>query len=262
MKAEEVARLLRELKSGKRDEQEVLELLKSGPLHMESDALHFPDHHRVLRMGLGEVILAGTKSTDHVLHVAEKYRHRSDPVLFTRLRKKQIKKLKPLFPEARFNDTARTMIMHPPPQVPADSDRPFVLILSAGTSDMPVVEEAAETCRAMRVPCMVKADVGVAGLHRVLHQMEVLQKAAAIVVVAGMEGALPSVVGGLADSPVFAVPTSVGYGASFKGLSALLGMLNSCAPGITVVNIDNGFSAAFAAGQVIRQIEHFVSVSK
>ncbi len=255
MRKEELRALLRDLLEGRRDEEEVLDRLKSGPLHVESDHLHFPDHHRVLRMGMAEVILAGTKTTAHVIHVAEKYRGRREPVLFTRLRKKQTKKLKALFPGARFNELARTMIMNAPPESAVDEEKPFVLILSAGTSDMPVVEEAAETCRAMRVPFRVKADVGVAGLHRVLHQMPVLQKAAAIVVVAGMEGALPSVVGGLADSPVFAVPTSVGYGAGFKGLSALLGMLNSCAPGITVVNIDNGFSAAFAAGQVIRQIE-------
>ncbi|RMH60274.1 MAG: nickel pincer cofactor biosynthesis protein LarB [Calditrichaeota bacterium] len=262
MNAEYLHRLLEDIESGKQTVEEVYRQLKAGPLHMEANPLHVPDHHRLLRNGLAEVIYAAPKKKAHLLHIAEKYCGRRETVLFTRLRKKQLRALQAAFPEALFNESGRTMILNAPPREPVHPDEPFILILSAGTSDVPVVEEAAATCRAMGMPYHSQADVGVAGLHRVLQRMEMLQKAAAIVVVAGMEGALPSVVGGLVDCPVFAVPTSVGYGAGFKGLSALLGMLNSCAPGVMVANIDNGFSAAFAAGQVIRMIRRWSTPQK
>ncbi len=257
MNADEIRAWLEAIRTGRKTVDEVYRALKSGPLHRERDAWHVPDHHRLLRNGLAEVIYAGPKKTEHLLHVAEKYRDRKETVLFTRLRKKQLRALEGAFPRAVIYSSGRALILNAPEAVPVDREKPFVAVLSAGTSDLPVVEEAAATCRAMAVPCLVQADVGVAGIHRVLDRMDVLQRAAAVVVIAGMEGALPSVVGGLVDCPVFAVPTSVGYGASMKGLSALLGMLNSCAPGIMVSNIDNGFSAAFAAGQVLRMIGRY-----
>jgi NCAIR mutase (PurE)-related protein len=160
--------------------------------------------------------------------------------------------LKARLPNGRANDIARTLIVHPPDEIAVRAPEPHVAILAAGTADLPVAEEACETCVAMGTAVARYYDVGVAGLHRLLSKAEAFQTATALVVVAGMEGALPSVVAGLLGRPVFAVPTSVGYGASFGGVAALLAMLNSCAPGVTVANIDNGFSAAFAACQVVR----------
>ena len=176
-------------------------------------------------------------------------------MLFTRLKNKQIKALAEKYPEARQNRTGKTLVLNAPKEKHSDTTEPFVAIVAAGTSDLPVVEQAAEVCVAMDTAFEKIVDVGVAGLHRVLFKLDTLHKASVVIVIAGMEGALPSVVGGLVECPVFAVPTSVGYGASFKGLSALLAMLNSCAPGVMVSNIDNGFSAAFAACQVIRMIK-------
>jgi len=158
------------------------------------------------------------------------------------------------------NKIGRTFILHSPNKIEIKEGEPFVALFSGGTSDAPVIEEAADVCLAMEVPFIMKTDVGVAGLHRLLTHIEIIKKATAIIVVAGMEGALPSVIGGLAEAPVFAVPTSVGYGVSFDGVSALLGMLNSCASGVTVSNIDNGFSAAFTACQVIKQVKKFQSI--
>jgi hypothetical protein len=153
-----------------------------------------------------------------------------------------------------MNARARTCLINPPREQGPDEGTPYVAVVSGGTADLPVAEEAVEVCVAMDVPVLRIYDVGVAGLHRILSKLDRLREASALVVVAGMEGALPSVVGGLVGVPVFAVPTSVGYGASFKGLAALLAMLNSCAPGVTVSNIDNGFSAGIAAARVARAI--------
>jgi NCAIR mutase (PurE)-related protein len=189
-----------------------------------------------------------------LLKIAENFNKQKEPALFTRLKKKQLKALEKTYPQARINKTGRTLILNPPQEKHFDSGEPFIAVVSAGTSDLPVVEQACEVCVAMNTAFEKIVDAGVAGLHRILFKVELLQKASAVVVIAGMEGALPSVVGGLVDCPVFAVPTSVGYGASFQGLSALLAMLNSCAPGVMVSNIDNGFTAAFAACQVIRMI--------
>jgi pyridinium-3,5-biscarboxylic acid mononucleotide synthase len=175
-------------------------------------------------------------------------------VLISRLNAEKISVLKTHFPTGRVNEMAGTFMIHAPAVLPVDPEKTFVTILSAGTSDINVAEEAKEVCIAMRIPVQSIYDIGVAGLHRVMNAMDVIQKAAVIIVVAGMEGALPSVIGGLIGSPVIAVPTSVGYGASFKGVSALLGMLNSCAPGVVVTNIDAGFSAGFAAARMINRI--------
>lgn len=248
----ELEKLLEQLAAKKISPEEVLKKLKKGPFDLHNSDFFTADHHRSLRMGLGEVVYSSSKKISQLLHIADNFSQKEEPALFTRLKKKQLKKLHDTYPQARINILARTLILNAPAEKSSQSNEPFVAIVCAGTSDLPVLEESAETCVAMKVAFEKIVDIGVAGLHRVLNRLDILQKATAIIVIAGMEGALPSVVGGLVQCPVFAVPTSIGYGASFKGISALLGMLNSCAPGITVVNIDNGFSAAFAACQVIR----------
>jgi pyridinium-3,5-biscarboxylic acid mononucleotide synthase len=259
MKEKDLEKLLGDLANKKISPDDVLKQLKHGPFDLHDSDFFTPDHHRSLRTGFSEVVYSESKKTRHLLKIAENFSKKEQPALFTRLKKKQYKELLKNFPEARKNKTARTIILNPPSARNSADNEPFVCIVCAGTSDLAVLEEAAETCVAMGVAYEKIVDVGVAGLHRVLNKLEILQQASAIIVVAGMEGALPSVVGGLVQCPLFAVPTSVGYGASFKGVSALLGMLNSCAPGITVVNIDNGFSAAFAACQVIRQLKKIMA---
>jgi len=255
MNEKNLKKLLKQLEEKKISVEDAVDQLKHGPFENVSSDFFTPDHHRTLRMGFGEVVYSESKKTSHLLKIAENFSKKEHPALFTRLKKKQFGALLKAYPKARFNKTGRTAILNAPLQKKRADKEPFVCIVCAGTSDLPVLEEAAETCVAMNVAIEKVVDVGVAGLHRILNKLEVLQKSTAVIVVAGMEGALPSVVGGLVQCPVFAVPTSVGYGASFKGVSALLGMLNSCAPGITVVNIDNGFSAAFAACQVIRMLK-------
>jgi pyridinium-3,5-biscarboxylic acid mononucleotide synthase len=255
VKEQHLKDLLIRLKENKLSINEAVAQLKQGPFQKESNNFFMPDHHRALRMGLGEVVYAESKKRKHLLKIATTFSKQNEPVLFTRLKKKQFAALKKEHPKARFNKTGRTLILNAPVPPKRREGTPFIAIVAAGTSDLPVVEEAAETCIAMNTAFEKVVDVGVAGLHRVVYKLEILQKATAVIVIAGMEGALPSVVGGLVNCPVFAVPTSVGYGASFKGISALLGMLNSCAPGVTVVNIDNGFSAAFAACQVVRMVD-------
>jgi NCAIR mutase (PurE)-related protein len=175
-------------------------------------------------------------------------------VLLTRLTAEKLSRLEEGFPAGRMNRRAHTFLINPPAEERKSGGLPFVAVVSGGTADLPVAEEAVEVCVAMGVGVRRIYDVGVAGLHRVLQKVTSLREAAAVVVVAGMEGALPSVVGGLVASPVFAVPTSVGYGASFHGLAALLAMLNSCAPGVTVSNIDNGLSAGIAAARVAKAV--------
>ena len=207
------------------------------------------DHHRALRQGYPEVIFGQGKTTEQVLRIASRLAERGDGFLATRLAEETATELAAAFPGAQRNATARTV--HLPPDTPRPrAVRGPVLVVAAGTSDLPVAEEAAVTAAALGNPVERLNDVGVAGIHRILSASPVLSRAAVVIVVAGMEGALPSVVGGLVSVPVIAVPTSVGYGASFGGIAALLGMLNSCASGVTVVNIDNGFGAAFAASRI------------
>jgi NCAIR mutase (PurE)-related protein len=255
MKENDIKDLLQQVQQKHISIDEAVAQFKQGPFQKNDTNFFMPDHHRSLRMGLGEVVYSESKKTKHLLKIAATFSQQKEPILFTRLRKKQFSALRSEYPTERANKIGRTFIFHAPPIIERSAKQPFVAIVAAGTSDMPVVEEAAETCVAMNMAFEKVVDIGVAGLHRVVNKLDVLQQATAIVVIAGMEGALPSVVGGLVDCPVFAVPTSVGYGASFKGISALLGMLNSCAPGVMVSNIDNGFSAAFAACQVVRMVQ-------
>ena len=207
------------------------------------------DHLRPITQGHQEVIFAQGKTTGQVVAIAERLEAAGGSFLATRVETEQAAALRARFPRAELNELARTVFLPPEPE-PAPTGRGTVLVCTAGTSDLPVAEEAAVTARAFKNRVERLTDVGVAGIHRLLTQTEVLRSASVIIVVAGMEGALPSVVGGLVKVPVIAVPTSVGYGASFGGLAALLAMLNSCASGVTVVNIDNGFGAAAAASRI------------
>ncbi len=209
----------------------------------------FPDLQRVGNTGFSEVIYCPGKSDDQLRAVSAALLSESPNLLATRATPEQAEVLHGVCQEFQYHEKARVAYVHRDRTV---SGRGTLAVVAAGTCDLPVAEEAAVCAEVMGSRVVRFYDVGVAGLHRILSCRERLRSAAVVVVVAGMEGALPSVVGGLVPCPVIAVPTSVGYGASFSGLAALLGMLNSCAPGVTVVNIDNGFGAAFAATRINR----------
>ena len=243
MTKSELTELLRKFRRGIVGEDQFIDKLSA--LRFQSLGFATIDHHRPLRQGFPEVILCQGKTPEQVAEIASRIAGRSQPLLATRGERKHFKAVKKKVRNAHFNEVARTITANEPKK-PA-SNRGLILVVTAGTSDIPVAEEACVTARMLGNPVESLYDVGVAGIHRLLSQSEKLQKANVIIVVAGMEGALPSVVGGLVDAPVIAVPTSMGYGASFQGVTALLAMLNSCASGVTVVNIDNGFGAAFAA---------------
>ena len=206
------------------------------------------DHHRALRNGFPEVILGEGKSPEQVIAIAERMAAAGGSVLVTRLAPEVAERLVAAVPDFEYHATPRLALRRAGSTTPAG--RGTVLVVSAGTADLPVAEEAALSAELMGNRIERIYDVGVAGLHRLLERREQLWEAAVLIVVAGMEGALPSVVGGLVDRPVIAVPTSVGYGTSLGGLAALLGMLNTCAAGVVVVNIDNGFGAAAAATRI------------
>lgn len=209
------------------------------------------DHHRALREGFPEVILGMGKTPDQVAAIAAHLIARSDRLLVTRATPDAYAAVLEVVPDARYHELARVITVDRRDACP----RPGVAVLCAGTADLPVAEEAAITAEMIGSGVERIYDVGVAGIHRLLDSLPRFRAARAIVVVAGMEGALPSVVAGLISQPVIAVPTSVGYGASFHGLAALLGMLNSCAAGVSVVNIDNGFGAGYIAAMINRQSE-------
>ena len=207
------------------------------------------DHHRALRKGFPEVVLGEGKTPEQIAAIAERLAARSDRLLVTRVDVETYRLVKERVPDAVYHPAARVVAL----DRSAEQARPGVAVCCAGTSDVPVAEEAAVTAETMGNAVDRLYDVGVAGLHRLLDKMERLRAAKALVVVAGMEGALPSVVAGLVSAPVIAVPTSVGYGASFRGLAPLLAMLNACAAGVAVVNIDNGFGAGYLAAVINRQ---------
>jgi hypothetical protein len=251
MNREEIVRLLERLQAGEIALDAVVDALRAGPFRTEQLEYADLDHHRALRQGLPEVVYGEGKTAEQIVEITRRLAHGGQPILVTRLTPEDQALLEASFPGVRTNARARTCLLNAP-QVP--DGEPFVGVVAAGTSDLPVAEEAVEVCRAMAVPTRSWYDVGVSGLHRLLRHVPELQRASAVVVVAGMEGALPSVVGGLVACPVFGVPTSVGYGTSFGGIAPLLSMLNSCAPGLMVSNIDNGFSAGVAAARVVRAI--------
>jgi hypothetical protein len=211
------------------------------------------DHHRALRNGFPEVILGEGKTADQVIAIAETLvaADADAPVLVTRVTPETAARLVAAVPGFEHDPTPRLALRRGPH--PAPHGEATVLVVSAGTADVPVAEEAAVSAELMGLRVERLYDVGVAGLHRLLERRERLWEAAVLIVVAGMEGALPSVVGGLVDRPVIAVPTSIGYGTSLGGLAALLGMLNTCAAGVVVVNIDNGFGAAAAASRIVQR---------
>jgi NCAIR mutase (PurE)-related protein len=208
------------------------------------------DHHRAIRQGAPEVILGEGKTPEQIVAIARELARTGQNVLVTRISTEAAAFVLREIPAMKHAPMARTCTLEQKP-VPRLSERRVALV-SAGTSDMPVAEECAETMRMLGVEHDRVFDVGVAGIHRLLHKRPQLEGAGVIIVIAGMEGALASVVGGLVDVPVVAVPTSIGYGAAQHGMTALCGMLTSCASGVTVVNIDNGFGAAFAAARILR----------
>jgi NCAIR mutase (PurE)-related protein len=241
--------LLDRVASGELDSGEALRQLALPDT--ESLAFATIDHHRALRQGFPEVVFAAGKTVEQVLTIATHLNTGSEGFLITRVQPEMWAPLADCFPQAEMHKLGRVAYL--PPESPPVVSKGTVLVITAGTSDLPVAEEAAVCARAFGGRVERLTDVGVAGIHRLLSRGEQLQSAAVIIVVAGMEGALPSVVGGLVAAPVIAVPTSVGYGASFGGIAALLSMLNSCAAGVTVVNIDNGFGAAYAASRIIHR---------
>jgi len=206
------------------------------------------DHHRSLRRGISEVIFGEGKEVDDILAIMERMEAEEDNVLITRLKDEKAVQIQERFPQSVYHKRARALTLIKRPV--ENCGRGTILVMSAGTSDIPMAEEAAVTARFMGNEVDTVFDVGISGLHRILGHWEKITNASVIVVAAGMEGALPGVVGGLVKRPVIALPTSGGYGASFHGLAALLGMLNSCSSGVTVVNIDNGFGAGYAAGLI------------
>ena len=243
--ATEAKALLEKYRAGEIPVDEVVRAFQAAPVADLGFAQ--VDLQRALRKGFPEVIFGAGKSPAQVLAIAAKLVEREQRVLVTRIAPEHAKALKKKFRRAVFHTAARCVTIETKPR----QNRPgFIAVLCAGTSDLPVAEEAAVTAEIMGNRVERICDVGVAGLHRLLRRLEEIQRANVIVAVAGMEGALPSVVAGLVSKPVIAVPTSVGYGANFGGVAALLGMLNSCGSGVTVVNIDNGFGAGYAASQI------------
>lgn len=210
------------------------------------------DHHRALRQGFPEVVFGQGKTAGQIAEIVSRLAEQSDTVLVTRVDADAAEVVVPLVPGSVYHERARAIVVDRRTQPEL---RPGILVVSAGTADLPVADEAALTAMLMGNDVRRLSDVGVAGLHRLLSQSDIVFDARVIVVVAGMDGALPSVIGGLVQVPVIAVPTSVGYGASFGGLAALLTMLNSCATGVAVVNIDNGFGAGYLAGLMNRDAQ-------
>lgn len=239
---------LQDYKKGLIGESEIEDILHNLPFQDLGFAK--VDHHRAIRHGFAEVIFGKGKSTEQILGIAEVILEKSPNLLITRAGEDVFERLKTSFPEARYQSLSRTISLV---REKGANGRGKIGIFSAGTADIPVAEEAAVTAETMGNEVLTCYDVGVAGLHRLLSQTTLLRSCSVVIAVAGMEGALPSVVGGLVEVPVIAVPTSVGYGASFDGLAALLGMLNSCSSNVTVVNIDNGFGAGYVASLINRK---------
>jgi NCAIR mutase (PurE)-related protein len=242
---------VRDLLAGVADGSVAIESALVSLAHEPSESLGFAtiDHHRALRQGFPEVVYGAGKTTEQVVAIARRIADHGDGVLVTRVDPESVEPLLHALPGAEHNRLGRTVLLRSstPPTIATGR----LLVVTAGTSDLPVAEEALVAAQAMACETDRLTDVGVAGIHRLLSRQDVLERAAVIVVVAGMDGALASVVGGLVRVPVIAVPTSVGYGASFGGVAALLTMLNSCAAGVSVVNIDNGFGAAVAAARIL-----------
>ncbi|MFH0808878.1 MAG: nickel pincer cofactor biosynthesis protein LarB [Pseudomonadota bacterium] len=247
MEEDRLRHLLDRVREGKTGTDEALDQLRDLPFQDLGFAR--VDHHRSLRRGFPEVLFGQGKTAEQLVAIAESIAGRGQSVLITRLDPAKADALKQRFPEAVYHPLSLAFTIGRPAEL---KGKGLILVMCAGTSDIPVAEEAAVTARSLGNEVAEVHDVGVAGIHRLLDARDLMATARVFVVVAGMEGALPSVVAGLVDKPVIAVPTSAGYGTSFGGLSALMAMLNSCASGIAVVNIDNGFGAGYMAGVINR----------
>lgn len=246
MQEEQIRDLLKGVSRGTVQVEDALARLRTLPYESVGNFAHL-DQHRAIRCGFPEVVFGQGKTPDQVVEIVQRLSERNDRVLVTRVTPEMSREVLPRIPELVYHPAARILVLD---QHPDRVKKPGVFVLTAGTADIPVAEEAALTADLMGSQVERLFDVGVAGIHRLLNQLDRLQSARVLVVVAGMDGALPSVVGGLVSVPVIAVPTSVGYGASFQGLAALLTMLNSCATGVAVVNIDNGFGAGVLASRI------------
>lgn len=242
MNKEDIRNLLEDVKNNKVEIEEAMKKIEDLPFKDLGFAKI--DNHREIRVGYPEVIYCAGKTVEQVKSIIEFMLTKDNNILATRASEEMYNSVKEICSEARYNKLGKTITIKKREEKLTDS---YIVIVSAGTSDLPVVEEAAETAMIFGNRVEKLIDVGVAGIHRLFSKLDVIRGAKVVIVVAGMEGALASVVGGLVDKPVIAVPTSVGYGANFKGLSALLSMLNSCASGVSVVNIDNGFGAGYNA---------------
>ena len=249
MESNDLRTILKSLQNGDVTVDDVLERLRHLPY--EDIGCASIDHHRELRQGFPEVVFGESKSAEQIVQIVSALTARGNNILVTRLSDEKALQVSRSFPDAVYHAEARCLTMERGPV--EVRGKGTVLVISAGTSDLPVAAEAVVTARFMGNEVEHLYDVGVAGIHRLLGKRDIIFSASVLIVVAGMEGALPSVVGGMVSRPVIAVPTSVGYGASFGGIAALLGMLNSCASGVTVVNIDNGFGAAYAASLMNRK---------
>ncbi len=248
MNRERLRQLLDAVRRGELDPDDALETLATLPFADVAGAR--VDTHRALRAGIPEVVYAPGKTPEQIAEIARTLRGAEQEVLVTRVEADVAERVLALAAGGEYEPVARLLWYGP--SAGASLGKGTIAVVAAGTSDLPVAEEAAGVARRLGNKVELLADVGVAGLHRLLASSEVLRQARVLIAVAGMEGALPSVVGGLVDKPVIAVPTSVGYGASFGGVAALLGMLTSCASNVTVVNIDNGFGAAYVATLINR----------
>lgn len=248
---DQLEQILSDVQSGKMTVEEAMQSLRSLPY--EDLGFAKIDHHRTLRTGFPEVVFCQGKTTEQIVEIVKRLCERHPSILATRATPDVGEAVKCDIPHAKYNEAARCItVRRPGADQPKNDHEKYILVVSAGTADIPVAEEAAVTAEAMGSRVERVYDVGVAGLHRLLDQKGRLDAANVIIVCAGMEGALPSVVGGLVNCPVIAVPTSIGYGASFQGLAALLSMLNTCAEGVAVVNIDNGFGAGYFAHLINR----------
>jgi NCAIR mutase (PurE)-related protein len=250
MNLTELEKLLQDYKSGELELGEATGRIKN--LHFEDIGFARVDHARAERQGFPEVIFGGGKQREQVVAIFEKLVARSGNVLVTRTDRDTFGELRNVATDAEWHESAKMVRLY---RDKTDRGVGEITVVTAGTSDIPVAEEAALTAEAMGNRVRRVWDAGVAGIHRILAERELLRQARVVVVAAGMEGALPSVVGGLVSVPVVAVPTSIGYGASFSGVAALLGMLNSCSSNVSVVNIDNGFGAGFVASLINRKWE-------
>jgi len=251
MNADKLSELLRDVKAGRLGVEDAVERLRHLPF--EDVGFARIDHHRHIRCGFPEVIYCPGKTVEQIVEIFGRLAATGHNVLASRAGPEVYEALAATgrYPNLKYEQVARAVTLVRKPPEPSNS---YIAVVTAGTADLPVAMEAKVTAEIMGRQTKLLCDVGVAGLHRLLGSLDVLHKASVVIVVAGMEGALASVVGGLVNCPVIAVPTSVGYGASFDGLAALLTMLNSCASGVTVVNIDNGFGAGYAASMICRKM--------